>query len=198
MHDRGAMQNQAWLIAGLGNPGKEYAATRHNVGYLVIDELAERLQVQLSRHRRSNADTADTLVDGRRLILLKSRTYMNESGGPVSGVAAYGDIVPTNIIVVHDELDLPFGTIRIKSGGGDGGHNGVKSVKKSLKVGDFYRVRIGIGRPPGRQDPADYVLKPFRGVEREELPGVVSEAADAVMVLISQGVAIAQNRFHSE
>ena len=192
------MDTQTWLVVGLGNPGEQYERTRHNIGYLVVDELSTRLGVNLTRHRRSNADTADTLVDGRRIVLMKSRSFMNESGGPVSGVAKYASVLVTNIIVVQDELDIPFGSIRIKTGGGDGGHNGVKSVKKSMNSGDFFRVRVGVGRPPGRQEAADYVLKSFSSTERKELPFVVQAGADAVVSLISDGLATAQNRFHTE
>lgn len=192
------MDRPTWVVVGLGNPGPEYARTRHNIGYRVVDELATQMRVNLTRHRRSNADTADTLVESGRIILMKSRTFMNESGGPVSGVVKYANVAPTNIVVIHDELDIPFGVIRIKAGGGDGGHNGIKSIKKSLGSGDFYRVRVGIGRPPGRQDPADFVLKPFNSSERVEVDAVIASAADAVLVLISEGLATAQNRFHSQ
>ncbi|MEI2730379.1 MAG: aminoacyl-tRNA hydrolase [Candidatus Nanopelagicales bacterium] len=187
-----------WLVVGLGNPGKEYAATRHNVGYLVVDELASRFGVGLKKHGRAHADTADARLGDERVVLLRSRSYMNESGGPVKAAADYAKVSVDRIIVVQDELDIPFGTIRLKAGGGDGGHNGIRSIKKSMGSGDFTRVRVGIDRPPGRQDPADYVLRSFSSVERRELPSVVSVAADAVEALITDGLAAAQNRFHSE
>ena len=174
-----------WLVVGLGNPGKEYAATRHNVGYLVVDELASRFGVGLKKHGRAHADTADARLGDERVVLLRSRSYMNESGGPVKSAADYAKV----------SVDR---TIRLKAGGGDGGHNGIRSIKKSMGSGDFTRVRVGIDRPPGRQDPADYVLRSFSSVERRELPSVVSVAADAVEALITDGLAAAQNRFHSE
>lgn len=187
-----------WLVVGLGNPGKEYAATRHNVGYLVIDELASRISASFAKHRRAHADSADGRLDGERLELLKSRSYMNESGGPVKAAADYAKVTIDRIIVVQDELDIPFGSIRIKVGGGDGGHNGVKSIKKSFGSGDFTRVRVGIDRPPGRQDPADYVLRGFSSNERRDLPSVIATAADAVEAVITDGIAAAQNKYHSE
>lgn len=186
-----------WLIVGLGNPGKEYAATRHNIGYLVVDELAARMSAAFAKHRRAHADVADGRLGAERLELLKSRTYMNESGGPVKAAADYAKVTVDRVIVVQDELDIPFGSIRIKVGGGDGGHNGVKSIKKSLGSGDFTRVRVGIDRPPGRQDPADYVLRGFNAVDRRELPNVIATAADAVEVVITDGIAAAQNHYHS-
>lgn len=187
-----------WLIAGLGNPGKEYATTRHNVGYLVLDLLAERMGEKFAKHRRAHADAAEGRLDGARVILVRSRSYMNESGAAIRAAADYSSIPLSNIIVVHDELDIEFGAIKVKGGGGDGGHNGIKSSKKSLGSGDFFRVRVGIGRPPGRQDPADYVLRSFGSSERKELPLVVDSAADAVEVIITEGLAVAQNRYHSK
>lgn len=187
-----------WLIAGLGNPGKEYANTRHNVGYLVLDLLAERMGEKLAKHRRAHADAAQGRLDGTRVVLVRSRSYMNESGAAIRAAADYSSIPLTNIVVVHDELDIEFGAIKIKVGGGDGGHNGIKSTKKSLASGDFFRVRVGIGRPPGRQDAADYVLRSFGASERKELPLVIDSAADAVEVIISEGLAVAQNRYHSK
>lgn len=187
----------AWLVVGLGNPGKEYAATRHNIGYLVVDELAARLGISLAKHRRAHADTADGRLGDERVTLLRSRSYMNESGGPVKAAADYAEVPIDHVIVVQDELDIPFGAIRLKAGGGDGGHNGIRSIKKAMNTGDFTRVRVGIDRPPGRQDPADYVLRSFSSVERRELPTVVSAAADAVEALITDGLAAAQNQHNS-
>lgn len=187
-----------WLVVGLGNPGKEYATTRHNIGYLVIDELAARVSSSFAKHRRAHADAADGRIGAERIELLKSRSYMNESGGPVKAAADYAKVTIDRIIVVQDELDIPFGSIRIKVGGGDGGHNGVKSIKKSFGSGDFTRVRVGIDRPPGRQDPADYVLRSFSSNERRELAQVIANAADAVEAVISDGIAAAQNKYHSE
>ncbi|NQU38135.1 MAG: aminoacyl-tRNA hydrolase [Actinobacteria bacterium] len=187
-----------WLIAGLGNPGKEYAATRHNIGYMVLDLLAERMGERFTKHRRAHADTAEGRLDGVRVVLVRSRTYMNESGAAIRAAADYSSIPLSNIIVIHDELDIDFDAIKIKVGGGDGGHNGIKSTKKSLASGDFFRVRVGIGRPPGRQDPADYVLRSFSSSERKELPSVVDSAADAVEAIVTEGLAVAQNRYHSK
>lgn len=187
---------QHWLVVGLGNPGAEYAKTRHNAGYVVIDLLAEQAGSKFGKHRRAHADVADARIAGNKVELVRSRTYMNESGGPVKGAADYAHVPVDRIIVVHDELDIPFGSIRVKQGGGDGGHNGIKSLKKSLGSPDFYRVRVGVGRPPGRQDSADYVLRPFSGAERVELPLVIDRAAEAVEVLIAEGLAVAQNSFN--
>jgi peptidyl-tRNA hydrolase, PTH1 family len=192
------MSQTPWLVVGLGNPGKEYAGTRHNVGYQVIDVLAERIAARFSKHRRANADVAEGRLDGHRIALLRSRTYMNESGGPIRAAADYAQIPLTNVIVVHDELDIEFGAIKIKVGGGDGGHNGIKSAKKSLGSPDFYRVRVGIGRPPGRQDAADYVLRSFSADQRKNLPDVLESGADAVEAIITEGLAVAQNRHHSK
>ncbi len=186
-----------WLVVGLGNPGKEYAATRHNIGYVVVEELASRFGTGFAKHRRAHADAADGRLDGERIELLRSRSYMNESGGPVKAAADYAKVPIDRIIVVQDELDIPFGAIRIKVGGGDGGHNGIRSIKKAFGSGDFTRVRIGIDRPPGRQDPADYVLRQFSSNDRRELPNVVTAAADAVEAVITDGIAAAQNRYHS-
>lgn len=191
------MPESDWLVVGLGNPGPEYENTRHNVGYLVVDLLAERMGVKLKRHRRANADAAEGRIAEHNVTLLKSRSYMNESGGPVKAAAQYGKIATTSIIVVQDELEFPFGTIRLKFGGGDGGHNGIKSLRKSFASGDFYRVRVGIGRPPGQMDPSSYVLKDFSATQRKELPLIVETAADAVEAIIVDTLPIAQNRFHS-
>jgi len=181
---------------GLGNPGPEYAATRHNVGAMVVDALAVSHGVSLAKHRRAHATAADVRVGGDRVELIVSRSYMNESGGPVKAAADFAKVPADRVIVVHDELDLPFGALRVKLGGGDNGHNGLKSIRKSLGTGDFLRVRVGIGRPPGRQDPADFVLRPFASAERSELATVVARAADAVEVLVVEGLEIVQNRFN--
>lgn len=186
-----------WLVVGLGNPGPEYAATRHNVGYLVVEELADRLRGRFATHKRSRALVAEERLHGHRAILAKSLTYMNESGGPVKGLLDFYKVPAEHLVVVHDELDLPFSSLRLKLGGGDNGHNGLRSIRRSTGTGDFYRVRVGIGRPPGRQDPADYVLKPWAAVERKELPLLVSDAADAVELLVAEGLERAQNRFNS-
>jgi PTH1 family peptidyl-tRNA hydrolase len=188
-----------WLVIGLGNPGPEYANTRHNAGYLVVDELAKRIGGKLSAHKSRTEVLEGRLGVGHealRLILAKPRTYMNESGGPVSGLVSFFKIPLDQIIVIHDELDLPFETIRIKDGGGDNGHNGLKSLTKSLGSGDYLRVRFGIGRPQGSQDPADFVLKPFSSVERQQVPLVVDRTADAVETLMRLGLEETQQRFN--
>lgn len=192
--------SDVWVISGLGNPGAEYAATRHNLGYLVVDELLRRTSATLRPGKAGRALAAEVrlgTLPGQRAVLLRSRGYMNESGGSVASMLGYYRVAPERLIVIHDELDIPYGDLRIKFGGGDGGHNGLKSLRKSLGTGDFYRVRVGIGRPPGRQDPADFVLKPFSAVERRELDVHVQRAADSVEMLVSRGLVATQNQFHS-
>ena len=188
----------AWLVVGLGNPGPRYESTRHNVGQMVVDELARRRGATFRSHR-ANARVAETwLAPGRpKLVLAKPYSFMNVSGGPVSGLAAFFGIDPERIIVVHDELDIPFDTIKLKIGGGHGGHNGVRDVAKALDTPEFTRVRVGIGRPPGRQDAADWVLDPFGTTERAQLPLLIGDAADAVELVVGEGLLAAQQRFHA-
>ena len=190
-----------WLVVGLGNPGPAYAGHRHNVGYLVDDVLAQRMGSPFRAHKSGRAD----VVEGRlgpvgaetpRVVLARARSYMNESGGAVSTLAKFYKVPPERIIAVHDELDIPFGALRIKLGGGDNGHNGLRSMRSSLGTGDFYRVRVGIGRPPGRQDPADFVLSNYSASERKELEINVVEAADAVESLVADGLEKTQQRFN--
>ena len=182
------------LVVGLGNPGPRYAGTRHNAGFLVVDLLAQRLGARFkSRHR---CDVVEGRLAGVPVVLAKPRSFMNESGGPVVTVARFYKVAVDQLIVVHDELDLPFGTLRLKRGGGDGGHNGLRSTTSALGSKDYARVRFGIGRPPGRQDPADYVLRDFLSAERKELDYLVDRAADAVEALLSQGLDVAQNTFN--
>jgi len=187
-----------WLVAGLGNPGPGYAGNRHNVGQMVLDELAAELGARFSRHR-----TTTMLAEGRlrpggpKLILIKPMSYMNTSGGPVSSAAKYFDVPPERTIVLHDDLDLPFETIRLKADGGHGGQNGVRDIIKALGTSQFARVRIGIGRPPGRQDAADYVLKDFPPSERTRLSIVLGDASDAVHDLVDSGLQAAQQRWHA-
>lgn len=186
------------VVAGLGNPGPEYAGTRHNVGFLVVDLLAQRSGASFKKHR-SGAQIAETHVGpppATKAVLAKPMGYMNLSGGPVAGVSSYFGVPADRVVVVHDDLDLPLGTIRLKAGGGDGGHNGLRSITKSLGTKDYLRVRIGIGRPPGRQDPADFVLKPFAADERPEVGVVIEEAADAVELLAREGLEYTQNQIH--
>jgi PTH1 family peptidyl-tRNA hydrolase len=184
------------LLAGLGNPGPQYAGNRHNVGFMVADELAARAGGKFKAHK-TGGEVLEGRLGGRRVVLLKPRSYMNLSGGPVVAAARFYKVPPSGIVVVHDELDVDFGTVKLKFGGGDNGHNGLRSITKSLGTRDYYRVRFGIGRPPGRQDPADFVLKDFSTVERKELPFEVDRCADAVEALIGTGLAAAQNTFHA-
>jgi PTH1 family peptidyl-tRNA hydrolase len=187
-----------WLVVGLGNPGPKYAGTRHNIGYLVADDLARRAGGSFRRHKTGRADVVEgrLSVGGPRVVLARPHSYMNETGGPVKALATFYKVTPDHVIAIHDELDIPFGTLRVKLGGGDNGHNGLKSLRSSLGTGDFYRVRAGIGRPPGRQDPADFVLSPWSTVERKELPFEVDTAADAVECLIDHGLTETQQRFN--
>jgi len=191
------MPEERWLVAGLGNPGPEYAGTRHNAGHMVADLLAERTGARFKANRTRN-DVADGRLAGVPVTLAKPRSYMNVSGGPVAAVAAFYKIPPERIIVVHDELDIPFEAVRLKLGGGDNGHNGLRSVTQALGTNEYHRVRVGIGRPPGRMDAATFVLRDFSTAERKELPLLIDRAADAVETLLSKGLATAQNTFHSD
>ncbi|MCW2716230.1 MAG: Peptidyl-tRNA hydrolase [Pseudonocardia sp.] len=185
------------LVVGLGNPGPDYSETRHNVGFRVVDMLAARAGGGRFSKHKSNADVLEGRLAGRRLVLAKPRTYMNVSGGPVAGLVRYFSVAPADLIVVHDDLDLGFGVVRLKLGGGEGGHNGLRSISSSIGTRDYLRVRFGIGRPPGRQDPADFVLKRFSGAEKKELEFAVDLAADAAEALLADGLEPAQNKFHA-
>jgi PTH1 family peptidyl-tRNA hydrolase len=185
-----------WLVVGLGNPGPSYAGNRHNAGSMVLDLLAERVGGRFKAHK-GRADVVEGRLAGRRVVLAKPKSYMNESGGPVASVLGFFKVPVERLVVVHDELDVDFGVLRLKRGGGDGGHNGLKSITRSTGSKDYLRVRFGIGRPPGRQDPADYVLKDFSATERRELPFLVDRAADAVEALLADPLEAAQNRFHA-
>jgi PTH1 family peptidyl-tRNA hydrolase len=191
-----------WLVVGLGNPGPSYSGHRHNIGYLVADELASRMGSPFRAHKSGRADVVEGRLappgtPGPRVVLMRGRGYMNESGGPVSTIAKFYGVAPDAIIAIHDELDIGFGTLRVKFGGGDNGHNGLRSMRSSLGTGDFYRVRAGIGRPPGRQAVADFVLSDYSSVERKELPFQVGDAADAVESLVTDGLEKTQSRFNS-
>jgi PTH1 family peptidyl-tRNA hydrolase len=183
------------LVVGLGNPGPAYAGNRHNAGFLVADELAARVGGRFKSHK-AGADVVEGRLAGRRVVLAKPRSFMNLSGGPVAGLVRFFKIALDSVVVVHDELDIPFDTVRLKLGGGDNGHNGLRSITKSLGTKDYYRVRFGIGRPPGRMDPADFVLRDFSSTERKELAFVIDKAADATEALLSRGLEAAQNTFH--
>ena len=192
-----------WLVIGLGNPGPRYAGTRHNVGAMVVDELAARAGAALRTHKaRASAaqvrvGTGPGGVPGPPAVLAVPTSYMNESGGPVKALLSFFSVPAQRLVVVHDELDLDPGVVRLKRGGGEGGHNGLRSVSSALGTRDYLRVRVGIGRPPGRMDAADYVLRDFSPVERKELPFVVGDAADAVEELVTLGLLDAQQRVHA-
>jgi PTH1 family peptidyl-tRNA hydrolase len=189
-----------WVVVGLGNPGSEYEATRHNVGYAVLDELAARVGGRWRSHTSGRAAAIEGRlagVPGVRAVLGRARSYMNESGGPVSSLLGFYKASPERLVVVHDEIDLPYGDLRVKFGGGDNGHNGLKSIRRSLGTGDFYRVRVGVGRPGGRRDTADHVLAPFSSSERRELDLHIGRAADAVESLVTDGLERTQNLFNS-
>ena len=191
------MPEERWLIAGRGNPGPEYAGNRHNAGHMVADLLAEWMGCRFKAHRTRN-DVAEGRLAGVPVTLAKPRTYMNLSGGPVTAIAAFYKIPPERIVVIHDELDIPFGAVRLKFGGGDNGHNGLRSITQALGTNEYHRARFGIGRPPGRMDAATYVLRDFSAAERKELPLLIDRCADAVETLLSKGLAVAQNTFHAD
>jgi PTH1 family peptidyl-tRNA hydrolase len=196
-------ENGVWLVVGLGNPGPSYAGHRHNVGYLVNDELARRIGSGFRPHKSGRADVVEGRlggaggVGGVRVVLARPRCYMNETGGPVSTLAKFYKVPVERVVAIHDELDIPFDTMRLKLGGGDNGHNGLRSMRASLGSGDFHRVRVGIGRPPGRQSPADFVLSGYSSSERKVLPFQVDRAADAVESLLNEGLEKAQARFNT-
>jgi PTH1 family peptidyl-tRNA hydrolase len=191
------MSEERWIVAGLGNPGPEYSGNRHNAGHMVAGLLAERMGARFKAHRSRN-DIAEGRLAGVPVTLAKPRTYMNLSGGPVAALSAFYKVPPERIVVVHDELDIPFGSVRLKLDGGDNGHNGLRSVTQALGTNAYYRVRFGIGRPPGRMDAATFVLRDFSAAERKELPLVIDRCADAVETLLSKGLAAAQNTFHAD
>lgn len=185
------------LVVGLGNPGPTYARTRHNVGFMVADLLAERIGSAFKVHKKSGADVATGRLSGHPVVLARPRCFMNESGRQVGPLAQFYSVPTEGVVVIHDDLDLDFGRIRLKQGGGEGGHNGLRSIATVLGSKDFQRVRFGIGRPPGRQDPAAFVLQAFGSREREELPTICEQAADAAEMLIELGLEPAQNIVHA-
>ena len=189
-----------WLVVGLGNPGDQYAATRHNVGQMVIDQLVKRHSVKLASHKSRTHIAAYKLgvgIDAHQIILAKSHSYMNETGGPIKALANFYSVEPENIIVLHDELDIGFAAIRTKLGGGDNGHNGLKSMTSAFDTPDYYRVRLGIGRPMGQQDPADFVLKQFSKEEKKDLDEFIERGADVVEFLIEKRLELTQGKFNS-
>lgn len=186
------------MVVGLGNPGPDYAGNRHNVGQMVLDELASRMGATFKKHKTPNQVAEGRLVPGgTRLVLAKPGSFMNTSGGPVSSVLGFYSATPADLVVVHDELDLPFDTVRLKGNGGHGGHNGLRDIIKATGTNEFMRVRVGIGRPPGRQDPADYVLRDFSAAEKKTLPILLADAADAVEAIAEVGLLAAQQRVHA-
>jgi PTH1 family peptidyl-tRNA hydrolase len=189
-----------WLIVGLGNPGPKYAATRHNIGFAVVDGLVAQLGARLARHKRAMALAAEGRLgapgSGESVVLVEPLSFMNESGGPVKALMGFYGVDAGHLVVIHDELDLPFGSIRTKLGGGDNGHNGLRSIRSSLGSGDFFRVRVGIGRPNGRQDPAEYVLSGFGSAERVELPALSERAGQAAESLVLVGLERTQQTFN--
>jgi peptidyl-tRNA hydrolase, PTH1 family len=185
------------LVVGLGNPGPNYATTRHNLGFLVADRLAERLHSSFKVHKRSGAEIVTGRLGGHSVVVAKPRCYMNESGRQIGPLANFFSVPPVDVIVIHDDLDLDFGRVRLKIGGGEGGHNGLRSVAAALTSKAFQRVRIGIGRPPGRKDPAVYVLEKFSAAEKADVPTICEQAADATELLVELGLESAQNRVHA-
>jgi len=192
-----------WLIVGLGNPGPSYAGHRHNVGAMVVAELAARAGASLRSHK-ARAVAAEVRIGtlpggapGPRAVIATPLSYMNESGGPVAGLMSFYKVPVEKLVVIHDDLDIPFADIRLKLGGGEGGHNGLRSITKSVGTRDYLRVRVGIGRPPGRMDAADYVLHDFSSTERSEVPLLISDAADALERLVAEGLLAAQQHWHS-
>jgi PTH1 family peptidyl-tRNA hydrolase len=192
------MSEDVWLVVGLGNPGLEYANTRHNVGRMVLDDLARRASATFKSHK-TNALVAEgrTAPGGPRFVLAKPNTYMNVSGGPVAQLLRFYSLGPDRLIVLQDELDIPFDTLKLKFGGGHGGHNGVRDIIAAIGTGDFTRVRVGVGRPPGSRQAADHVLRAFSKDERAALPSLIADAADAVEQIASDGLSAAQLRFHT-
>ena len=185
------------LVVGLGNPGPQYAKTRHNIGFMVADLLAARIGAPFKVHKRSGAEIVTGRLGNRSVVVAKPRTFMNESGRHIGPLAKFYSVSPADVIVIHDELDIDFGKIRLKLGGGEGGHNGLRSVANALGSKDFQRVRVGIGRPPGRKDPAAFVLETFSAGERTEVPTLCELAADATVLLLDTGLESAQNQVHS-
>ena len=191
------MPDDRWIIVGLGNPGPEYAGTRHNAGQMVLALLAERIGARFKAHR-TRTDIAEGRLVGQPVTLARPHSYMNLSGGPVSALMTFYKAAPERLVVIHDELDVAFGAVRLKMGGGDNGHNGLRSISQSIGTRDYYRARLGIGRPPGRMDAAAFVLKDFSAPERKDLPFAIDRCADAVEALLTKGLVPAQNEFHTD
>ena len=188
-------RDQLWLVVGLGNPGPSYAGNRHNAGFMVLDLLGARAGGKFKAHK-GRCDVVEGRVAGQRVVLAKPKAFMNLSGGPVAAMRDFFKIPAERIAVVHDELDVDYGSLRLKLGGGDNGHNGLRSITSALGTKEYHRVRFGVGRPPGRQDPADFVLKDFSSVEKKDLDYHVDRTADAVEMLMLRGLVDTQNQFH--
>ena len=192
------MADERFVVVGLGNPGPRYAATRHNLGYRVVSLLAQRMagRFKVLKMPSARVEVVEGRLAGHPVVLVRPLSYMNDSGAPVAGVARYYKVPPEHVVIVHDELDLPFGSMRLKRGGGDAGHNGLRSITVALGSSEYNRVRVGIGRPPGRTSGADYVLREFAAAERAELPYEIDRAADAVETLLGDGLEAAQNDYN--
>lgn len=198
------MSEAPWLVVGLGNPGAGYAGNRHNIGAMVVAALAQQERASLREHKVGRAwaaevrlGTAPGGLPGPHAVIARPRTYMNVSGGPVSALTKFYKVPIGQVVVVHDELDIDFGQVRLKRGGGEGGHNGLRSISQSLGSRDYLRVRLGVGRPPGRQDPADHVLSDFPAKDRQEVELLVGDGVDAVVDLAQLGLEATQQRFHA-
>jgi PTH1 family peptidyl-tRNA hydrolase len=195
-NDGGRGGTDAWLLVGLGNPGSEYAGHRHNVGFLVLDVLAREVGGSFRRHKRARAEVIEGRLADQRVVLAKPTTYMNDSGQAVTSLLEFYSVPTDQLVAVHDELDLPYGHLRMKFGGGDNGHNGLRSIRRAVGSGEYYRARFGIGRPPGQMDPAAFVLRNFGTAERTELAPHLQRTADAVTLLLSRGLAAAQQEYN--
>ncbi len=188
--------SDTWLVVGLGNPGPGYSRNRHNIGYLVVEELASRLGATFKTHKaKALVATGRLGMGGHKLILAKPTVFMNLTGGPTAALAKFYNLAPENVIAVHDEIDIPFDTVKLKLGGGEGGHNGLRDISRTLGTKDYYRVRAGVGRPPGRADAASHVLRDFSSTENKALPFLIDNAADAVELLVAGGMAAAQEKY---
>jgi PTH1 family peptidyl-tRNA hydrolase len=192
------VSDNVWLVAGLGNPGPGYAGNRHNVGHMVLATLADRMSARFTTHKTNSAVAEGrSYPGGPRLVLAKPNTFMNLSGGPVAALLRFYSLPPEQLIVVHDELDLPFDSLRLKFGGGHGGHNGIRDIIQAIGSNEFTRIRVGIGRPPGRQPAADFVLRDFSASERAVLPNLLEDAADSIEKIAAEGLTAAQQQFHA-
>ncbi|MDP4676314.1 MAG: aminoacyl-tRNA hydrolase [Actinomycetes bacterium] len=189
-------QPTTWIVVGLGNPGERYAGTRHNIGAMVTDVLVEQARSRWKQSKKTRSDICQTHWEGASVVLARPHSFMNESGGPISSLLKFFSATEQSLIVIHDELDLPLGALRIKQGGGDNGHNGLRSTRSSLGTGEFIRLRVGIGRPPGQQDTADFVLRAFPAAQRNDVSQIIDQAAIAAHEIVSRGVAAAQNEFN--